>query len=104
MFEMMAGRSPFDAGAPMGADQAEQNTEELVFQVILEKVIRIPRSLSVRASKVLKEFLNKNPLDRLGCSEGKFQDIINHDFFKTIDWSMLEKKQVTPVSPQVIIT
>lgn len=96
MFEMMAGRSPFDAGAPMGADQAEQNTEELLFQVILEKVIRIPRSLSVRASKVLKEFLNKNPLDRLGCSEGKFQDIINHDFFKTIDWSMLEKKQVTP--------
>lgn len=98
MFEMMAGRSPFDTGAPMGADNPDQNTEELLFQVILEKVIRIPRSLSVRAAKVLKEFLTKNPEERLGCGEGKFQDIINHDFFRTIDWTMLERKQVTPVS------
>jgi len=96
MFEMMAGRSPFDTGAPMGADNPDQNTEELLFQVILEKVIRIPRSLSVRAAKVLKEFLTKNPEERLGCGEGKFQDIINHDFFRTIDWTMLERKQVTP--------
>ena len=54
MFEMMAGRSPFDTGAPMGAENDNTNTEELLFQIILEKVIRIPRSLSVRASKVLK--------------------------------------------------
>ena len=32
-----------------------------VTQVILEKVIRIPRSLSHPASNVLKGFLNKNP-------------------------------------------
>ena len=102
MFEMMAGRSPFDTGAPMGADNPDQNTEELLFQVILEKVIRIPRSLSVRAAKVLKEFLTKNPEERLGCGEGKFQDIINHDFFRTIDWTMLERKQVTPVSFLVV--
>ena len=30
-------------------------------QVILEKVIRIPRSLSVKASSILKGFLNKIP-------------------------------------------
>ena len=97
MFEMMAGRSPFDTGAPMGAENDNTNTEELLFQIILEKVIRIPRSLSVRASKVLKEFLNKNPTERLGCGEGRFQDIVNHDFFKTINWPMLERKQITPV-------
>ena len=98
MFEMMAGRSPFDTGAPMGAENDNTNTEELLFQIILEKVIRIPRSLSVRASKVLKEFLNKDPSERLGCGEGRFQDIVNHDFFKTINWPMLERKQITPVS------
>merc|ERR1719285_1308674 len=96
MFEMMAGRSPFDTGAPMGAENDNTNTEELLFQIILEKVIRIPRSLSVRASKVLKEFLNKDPSERLGCGEGRFQDIVNHDFFKTINWPMLERKQITP--------
>ena len=35
MFEMMAGRSPFDTGAPMGAEDSEKNAEELLFQGIL---------------------------------------------------------------------
>lgn len=97
MYEMMAGRSPFDTGPAMGADNPDQNTEELLFQVILERVIRIPRSLSVRASKVLKGFLNKNPEHRLGCEgETGFQDIVNHDFFRTIDWRLLEEKQLSP--------
>ncbi|XP_078281827.1 protein kinase C zeta type isoform X3 [Rhinoraja longicauda] len=55
MFEMMAGRSPFD----IITDNPDMNTEDYLFQVILEKPIRIPRSLSVKAASVLKGFLNK---------------------------------------------
>lgn len=66
-----------------------QTTEDFLFQVILEKAIRIPRSLSVKAASVLKGFLNKNPDERLGCQENQFIDIINHQFFKTIDWEMV---------------
>lgn len=67
-----------------------QNTEDYLFQVILEKTIRIPRSLSVKAASVLKGFLNKNPADRLGCHrESAFMDIVNHPFFKSIDWEMV---------------
>jgi hypothetical protein len=81
----------------MGADNPDQNTEELLFQIILERVIRIPRSLSVRASKVFKGFLNKNPEHRLGCEgDNGFQDIVNHDFFRSIDWRLLEEKQLNP--------
>uniref|UniRef100_H2Z5X8 protein kinase C n=1 Tax=Ciona savignyi TaxID=51511 RepID=H2Z5X8_CIOSA len=95
MFEMMAGRSPFDIVGM--ADNPEQNTEDYLFQVILEKVIRIPRSLSVKASSVLKGFLNKIPVDRLGCNhESGFQDILDHIFFRTIDWDLLHAKQVVP--------
>lgn len=98
MYEMMAGRSPFDTG-PVTNQEGDQNTEEILFQVILERVIRIPRSLSVRAGKVLKGFLNKDPNDRLGCiGENGFQDIINHEFFRSIDWQLLESKQISPVS------
>ena len=58
--------------------------------VILEKTIRIPRSLSVKACGILKGFLNKNPGERLGCHpESGFQDIVNHPFFKSIDWEMV---------------
>ena len=52
MFEMMAGRSPFD----IITDNPDMNTEDYLFQVILEKPIRIPRFLSVKASHVLKGF------------------------------------------------
>ncbi|XP_024080632.1 atypical protein kinase C isoform X2 [Cimex lectularius] len=95
LYEMLAGRSPFDiAGA---SENPDQNTEDYLFQVILEKTIRIPRSLSVKAASVLKGFLNKKPEDRLGCCrESGFMDIVNHPFFKSIEWETLEQKQVTP--------
>lgn len=88
LYEMLAGRSPFDiAGA---SDNPDQNTEDYLFQVILEKTIRIPRSLSVKAASVLKGFLHKNPADRLGCQrESAFMDIVNHPFFKSIDWELV---------------
>merc|ERR1711970_387506 len=74
-----------------------ENTEDYLFQVILEKTIRIPRSLSVKAASILKGFLNKNPADRLGCHrDSGFGEIMNHPFFKTIEWAMLEQKQIPP--------
>uniref|UniRef100_A0A8C9RK60 protein kinase C n=1 Tax=Scleropages formosus TaxID=113540 RepID=A0A8C9RK60_SCLFO len=99
MFEMMAGRSPFD----IITDNPDMNTEEYLFQVILEKPIRIPRSLSVKAASVLKGFLNKDPKERLGCQvHTGFTDIKSHTFFRSIDWEQLEKKQVTPpFKPQI---
>ncbi|KAF1766053.1 hypothetical protein GCK72_006009 [Caenorhabditis remanei] len=97
MFEMMAGRSPFDI---VGMQNAEENTEDYLFQIILERQIRIPRSLSVRASSILKGFLNKDPTERLGCkldiNEG-LRDMKEHQFFRGfIDWEALEQKAVAP--------
>ncbi|CDQ60453.1 unnamed protein product [Oncorhynchus mykiss] len=86
MFEMMAGRSPFD----IITDNPDMNTEEYLFQVILEKPIRIPRSLSVKAASVLKGFLNKDPKERLGCQvQTGFSDIKSHTFFRSIDWDQV---------------
>lgn len=107
LYEMLCGRSPFDISGIENAEQVPnlcqsrkrrsihsssflQTTEDFLFQVILEKAIRIPRSLSVKSASVLKGFLNKSPAERLGCSrEGGFLDIVNHQFFKTIDWEMV---------------
>uniref|UniRef100_A0A5F8HEB8 protein kinase C n=1 Tax=Monodelphis domestica TaxID=13616 RepID=A0A5F8HEB8_MONDO len=99
MFEMMAGRSPFD----IITDNPDMNTEDYLFQVILEKPIRIPRFLSVKASHVLKGFLNKDPKERLGCQpQTGFSDIMSHTFFRSIDWDLLEKKQaLPPFQPQI---
>jgi len=95
MFEMLAGRSPFDIVG--NADNPDQNTEDYLFQVILEKTIRIPRSLSVKAGSVLKGFLHKAPEERLGCHpQTGFADIQSHPFFRSIDWDLLERRQITP--------
>ena len=88
LFEMLAGRSPFDIGG--SHDMPDQSTEDYLFQVILEKTIRIPRSLSVKAAQVLKGFLNKNPDERLGCHPSTgFQDIKTHQFYRTIEWELV---------------
>ncbi|KAL1496990.1 hypothetical protein ABEB36_008026 [Hypothenemus hampei] len=95
LYEMLAGRSPFDiAGA---SENPDQNTEDYLFQVILEKTIRIPRSLSVKAANALKGFLNKNPLERLGCGGTDcFTEITTHPFFRSVDWELLEQKRIVP--------
>lgn len=107
LYEMLCGRSPFDISGIENGEQVPnlcqsrkrrsihsssflQTTEDFLFQVILEKAIRIPRSLSVKSASVLKGFLNKCPSERLGCQrDGGFLDIVNHQFFKTIDWEMV---------------
>ena len=51
----------------------------------------------MKAASILKGFLNKNPADRLGCNrEGGFMEIMAHPFFKTIEWELLEQKQIPP--------
>lgn len=94
--------------------------------VILEKTIRIPRSLSVKAAQVLKGFLNKvrvqvhsevgsrglmsclspqNPTERLGCHpQTGFQDIVSHAFYKTIDWELVRADRSLPMCMTVYIT
>lgn len=65
------------------------------FAVILDRPIRIPRSLSVKASNVLKGFLNKNPVERLGCNpELGFGEIYEHQFFKQIDWESVNERNI----------
>lgn len=87
MYEMMAGRSPFQ----LPGNEDEQNAEDHLFHTILERQIRIPRHLTVRAANVLKGFLNKDPQLRLGCKkdiEEGMNDIKQNAYFReSIDWN-----------------
>lgn len=88
LYEMLAGKSPFDT---------QDSSEDALFQTILEKTIRIPRSLSVKAQNILKAFLKKDPAERLGCDPQKgFSEIKSNEFFRGIDWEQLERRQVKP--------
>ncbi|KAK3522202.1 hypothetical protein QTP70_030033 [Hemibagrus guttatus] len=93
MYEMMTGCDPF-----------HDDNEETMFESIVNAEPHYPSNLSKKAVSILKAFLRKNPMDRLGCvvSQGKEKAIKCHPFFKKINWSRLEQRKITPpFQPQI---
>lgn len=86
MFELLAGRSAFPQ---QGYNDPEKEEEELIDN-ILNQPIRIPRFFSITSRSIIKGFLDKDPVTRLGNSdtlERGLQDIKNNKFFKDMmDW------------------
>jgi serine/threonine protein kinase len=100
LYEMMTGHSPFRP------DDISEDilTEEDMFRNILTKALKPPRNLSLRAAKVIRDFLNRDPESRLGSKRtGSFKEITDHLFFASIDWEALKLKQVKPpLLPKII--
>ncbi|XP_058228704.1 protein kinase C epsilon type-like [Hemibagrus wyckioides] len=93
MYEMMTGYAPF-----------HDHNEEKMFESIISAEPEYPSNLSRNAVSILKAFLRKKPMDRLGCvvSEGKENAIKAHPFFSNINWSWLEQRKITPpFQPQI---
>ncbi|XP_064420833.1 protein kinase C eta type [Latimeria chalumnae] len=87
LYEMLCGHAPFEA----------ENEDDL-FEAILKEEVTYPPCLYSNATNFLKALLMKNPEKRLGsmaCYDGE-QAILNHPFFKEIDWELLNKRQLEP--------
>jgi len=91
IYEMLVGESPFPG-----------DTEEEVFDSIVNEEVRYPRLLSVEAISLMRRLLRRNPDRRLGASENDAEDVMRHQFFRKLDWeSLLMKKIQPPFRPQV---
>lgn len=86
MYEMMAGQPPFEA-----------DSEDDLFEAILNDDVVFPSWMSREGITVCKGFMTKSVRDRLGCdaTTGQ-QQIKSHPFFESLDWKALEARQIPP--------
>ena len=85
LFEMLTGVPPF----------YEQDRDKL-FNSIKHEEPEYPAELTEECVDLLKGLLIKNPEERLGCGEQGSDEIMNHPWFKIVDWDALFAKKIVP--------
>ncbi|KAI8421832.1 hypothetical protein MSG28_009780 [Choristoneura fumiferana] len=85
MFEMLTGNLPFH-----GSTRHETMTQ------ILKAKLGMPSNLSEEAQSLLRALFKRTPQNRLGAGPNGIEDVKNHEFFASIDWDALLKKEVIP--------
>ncbi|XP_069062492.1 protein kinase C delta type isoform X4 [Pleurodeles waltl] len=81
LYEMLIGQSPFH-----GDDEDE------LFESIRLDTPHYPRWITKESKDILEKLFERDPLKRLGITG----NIKLHPFFKTINWTALEKREVDP--------
>mmetsp|Transcript_9435 Transcript_9435/g.18715 ORF Transcript_9435/g.18715 Transcript_9435/m.18715 type:complete len:591 (+) Transcript_9435:332-2104(+) len=84
IYELLTGLPPF-----YSYDQNE------VVHGILNKTLEFPRHVSPEARDLVERLLDRNPQTRLGSQRG-FQEIEEHPFFQSIDWTTLSSRNLAP--------
>lgn len=91
VYEMLCGMPPFRA----------KNRQQLQRQITSSK-LKLPAYLSSNAQSLLKALLNKDAKKRLGYGPHGSTQVMQHPFFKLINWRQLEARQVpSPFKPSL---
>uniref|UniRef100_G3UKN4 protein kinase C n=1 Tax=Loxodonta africana TaxID=9785 RepID=G3UKN4_LOXAF len=85
LYEMLVGECPFPG-----------DTEEEVFDCIVNEDAPYPRFLSVQALELIQKLLQKCPEQRLGAGERDAEEIKIQAFFRATDWQAMLTRTVQP--------
>jgi len=85
MYEMLTGLPPFYS----------QNIN-IMYQKILSGELRFPTYVSPDAQSILEGLLTRDPEKRLGSKDKQASDVMSHPFFKSINWTKLNNKEIEP--------
>ncbi|KAB1280293.1 Serine/threonine-protein kinase N3 [Camelus dromedarius] len=85
LYEMLVGECPFPG-----------DTEEEVFDCIVNADAPYPRFLSLQGLDLIHKLLQKCPEKRLGAGERDAEEIKAQPFFRTTDWQALLARAVRP--------
>ncbi|XP_033645213.1 serine/threonine-protein kinase Sgk1-like [Asterias rubens] len=85
LYEMLSGLPPF-----YSRDTAE------MYDNILHRPLRMKSNFSSAAKGILEGMLQKDRKKRLGAGDQDFEVIRCHEFFESIDWELLDNREITP--------
>ncbi|CAA7267935.1 unnamed protein product [Cyclocybe aegerita] len=89
-YEMLVGYPPFFDESPYG-----------IYEKILNGHIHWPRSMDRLSRDLIRAFLNPDRTKRLGNMIGGPQDILDHPWFRGVDWDALERREINaPIIPR----
>ncbi|GBE82373.1 cAMP dependent protein kinase [Sparassis latifolia] len=90
-YEMLVGYPPFFDESPYG-----------IYEKILKGKIYWPREMDRLSRDLIKAFLHPDRTKRLGNLIGGPQDVLEHPWFRGVDWDALERREIrAPIIPQV---
>lgn len=84
---------PFPGRPSLGADGED---EDELFASIAEQSVSYPRTLSKEAKEMCRALLVKNSAARLGSGPHEEYEVKKQPFFRRIDWSRIESRDVQP--------
>lgn len=89
-YEMLVGYPPFFDETPYG-----------IYEKILNGHVHWPKSMDRLSKDLIKSFLNPDRTKRLGNMIGGPQDILDHPWFRGVDWGALERREIhAPIIPR----
>lgn len=89
-YEMLVGYPPFFDESPYG-----------IYEKILNGHIAWPKTMDRLSRDLIRAFLNPDRTKRLGNMIGGPQDILDHPWFRGVDWDALERREINaPIIPR----
>ncbi|TFY60706.1 hypothetical protein EVJ58_g4985 [Rhodofomes roseus] len=90
-YEMVVGYPPFFDETAYG-----------IYEKILKGKIHWPREIDRLTKDIVKAFLHPDRTKRLGNLGGGAQDVLDHPWFRGVDWDALERREIrAPIIPHV---
>jgi len=89
IYEMLVGVPPY-----FNPDKA------ILFKNIEMGPLKIPHTMPQPARNIILLLLNRNPAKRLGSNSGA-EEIKKHEFFESIDWDKVHRREYTVLQPKV---
>lgn len=91
IYTMLIGKHPFDL------DSISKGEDPYVLErTAIRNKIQFPKHIQSDAKSLIQGFLCTNPLERLGCGNEGFQQVLDHPFYEKINWIALMVKELDP--------